>query len=116
MLGSHSDNFTFAFKGAMEGWLISSQDSVLLDLPPCCVEFCPGWPSYFVVGTYNLVKDESSADGNSSSDSKSSTEPKTQSRNGSLIVFKATDGRLLVFPRYQYGTQLTCCHPGSRRK
>ncbi|KAH6677762.1 hypothetical protein F5X68DRAFT_270196 [Plectosphaerella plurivora] len=79
----------------MEGLSLSSQDSILLDLPPCCVEFCPEAPSYFIVGTYNLVKDESTTDDNVPSSSGESAEPRsTQSRHGTLIVFEVTDGHL----------------------
>jgi diphthamide biosynthesis protein 7 len=31
--------------------------STILDLPPSCIEFVPGFPEWFVVGTYNLQKD-----------------------------------------------------------
>lgn len=33
-------------------------DSDLLDLPPSCIEFWPNNPSWFVVGTYELDKEE----------------------------------------------------------
>ncbi|KAG0647123.1 WD repeat-containing rrt2 [Hyphodiscus hymeniophilus] len=32
-------------------------DSTILDLPPSCIEFIPGFPDFFVVGTYNLQKE-----------------------------------------------------------
>lgn len=37
---------------------IRSLGSEVLDLPPSCLEFSTKWPNYFVVGTYNLQKDE----------------------------------------------------------
>lgn len=66
---------------------ISSFQSLQLDLPPSCVEFCPAFPSFFVVGTYNLQKDE---DG----EGEHGAGFKTQNRNGSLIVFRV-DGQEL---------------------
>ncbi|KAL0467790.1 hypothetical protein QR685DRAFT_447792 [Neurospora intermedia] len=33
---------------------VSSLQSMQLDLPPSCIEFCPSAPSYFLIGTYNL--------------------------------------------------------------
>ncbi|KAK1826855.1 hypothetical protein QBC39DRAFT_363398 [Podospora conica] len=70
---------------------ISSLKSLQLDLPPSCVEFCPAFPSYFVVGTYNLQKDEDA----SGTEGENDTGPKTQNRNGSLVVFRV-DGQELV--------------------
>jgi len=32
--------------------------STILDLPPSCIEFSLKLPEYFVVGTYNLEKEE----------------------------------------------------------
>jgi diphthine methyl ester acylhydrolase len=71
---------------------ISSICSLSLDLPPSCVEFCPSNPTYFVVGTYNLEKKaEVAAEHASSSDDDiegaGSEVNRTQSRNGSLILF-----------------------------
>jgi diphthamide biosynthesis protein 7 len=37
---------------------ISSIKSLILDLPPSCIEFCPVARDYFVVGTYYLEKSE----------------------------------------------------------
>ena len=31
--------------------------STTIDLPPSCIEFVPGYPDFFVVGTYNLQKE-----------------------------------------------------------
>ncbi|KAF2806455.1 uncharacterized protein BDZ99DRAFT_449205 [Mytilinidion resinicola] len=59
---------------------IASIDSLVLDLPPSCVEFWPHDPEYAVVGTYNL---EGS---NPSEEQTESVSEKPQSRNGSLIL------------------------------
>ena len=32
--------------------------STVLDLPPCCIEFVPNEERYFVIGTYDLQKEE----------------------------------------------------------
>ncbi|OHF04377.1 hypothetical protein CORC01_00229 [Colletotrichum orchidophilum] len=70
---------------------IASKQSLILDLPPSCVEFCSSYPSYFVVGTYNLVKEEEA--GVESSDSADVAAPKKpQSRNGSLILYRLVGG------------------------
>ncbi|KJR79884.1 uncharacterized protein SPSK_10320 [Sporothrix schenckii 1099-18] len=53
-----------------------SIESHTLDLPPSCIEFCPGYPDYFCVGTYNLVQDEARAQGDVS---------RPQNRNGSIV-------------------------------
>ncbi|KJZ72391.1 hypothetical protein HIM_08194 [Hirsutella minnesotensis 3608] len=54
-----------------------SKASLTLDLPPSCAQFSPVHRAYFVVGTYNLQNDDSGPDCG-----------KSQSRNGSLVVFK----------------------------
>ena len=76
--------------------VISSQVSIILDLPPSCIQFCPAHPKYFVVGTYNLQKDEPaeivSVD---NEDPIETTAVKTpQNRNGSLVVFKVEGDNL----------------------
>lgn len=71
---------------------LTSKASLILDLPPSCVQFCPVHPEYFVVGTYSLQKDETTQ-----TDSPDQDEPearKRQNRNGSLVLFK-TDGESL---------------------
>ncbi|GKT48431.1 uncharacterized protein ColSpa_08612 [Colletotrichum spaethianum] len=69
---------------------IASKQSLVLDLPPSCIEFCLSHPEYFVVGTYNLVKDEEPLD--ESVNAEPSVAKKTQNRNGSLIVFRLENG------------------------
>lgn len=88
------------------GKLINSVWSRELDLPPSCVEFCPAHPSYFLVGTYNLQKDEVDAhtpeqdagDDDNKDDAKSqAAKPKkAQSRNGSILVFQLQDDNNIV--------------------
>jgi hypothetical protein len=87
-----------------------------LDLPPSCIEFLPlglkeNKPSYFVVGTYNLqTEDETPAvdkedvfDTGLSVEDKASNEarsvvsdelPKSQSRDGSLNLFRIEEDNL----------------------
>jgi diphthamide biosynthesis protein 7 len=70
----------------------TSMQSLRLDLPPSCVEFCPAHPAYFLVGTYNLEKSENLASEDGEADvPKSESQVQTQSRNGSVIVFQLVD-------------------------
>lgn len=77
---------------------ISSSQSMVLDLPPSCIEFCPAHPSYFLVGTYNLQKeedggvDEEELKDEEESDVKKEEGQRSQSRTGSIIVFKLQNG------------------------
>lgn len=66
--------------------LLTSKASLVLDLPPSCVQFCPSDPEYFLVGTYNLQKEDGAP-----ADSDVGGVKKPQNRNGSLVLFK-TDG------------------------
>lgn len=59
---------------------IASTDSLVLDLPPSCVEFWPLDPQYAVVGTYNLERS------NENEEKTGLAAEKLQSRNGSLIL------------------------------
>jgi diphthamide biosynthesis protein 7 len=71
---------------------INSIQSLILDLPPSCIEFCPVARDYFVVGTYFLEKkeqDASIADAAEVEEEKSEdVDKKPQTRTGSLILFK----------------------------
>ncbi|KAF9762526.1 hypothetical protein IL306_003409 [Fusarium sp. DS 682] len=69
--------------------LVSSKVSLTLDLPPSCIQFCNPHPHFFVVGTYNLEKNEEvQKEKDNRDESDAVTETKTpQSRNGSLLVF-----------------------------
>jgi hypothetical protein len=84
-----------------EGKLIRSLKSQTLDLPPSCVEFCPAFPSYFLVGTYSLQPENSGASSSEDADANANADeedgqpskPKQpQSRNGSIIAFQLIDG------------------------
>lgn len=78
---------------------ISSSQSMVLDLPPSCIEFCPAHPSYFLVGTYNLQKeedgrvDEEGLKDEEESDVKEEEGQRSQSRTGSIIVFQLQNGK-----------------------
>lgn len=79
------------------GEVISSTQSMTLDLPPSCVEFCPSHPSFFVVGTYYLEKTDEGTQNNKNDGEEELSETKTaqpQSRNGSIIVFRLQDGKV----------------------
>lgn len=80
---------------ASQGVVISSKQSIVLDLPPSCIELCLRHPKYFVVGTYNLQKEEPSdasveSPGDKETDRQDETivPSKPQSRNGTLIVYQ----------------------------
>ncbi|RDW73746.1 hypothetical protein BP5796_07188 [Coleophoma crateriformis] len=72
--------------------------STVLDLPPSCIEFSLEAPQYFVVGTYNLQREEPGDEGETGDGDEDGVndrvEKKQQSRDGSLIVFKL-DGETL---------------------
>lgn len=76
--------------------LIQSLRSLELPLPPSCVEFCPAFPSYFLVGTYSLQPDGASpgdADANEDDANGQCTQTRQpQSRNGSVVAFQLSDG------------------------
>jgi diphthamide biosynthesis protein 7 len=68
---------------------INSTQSLILDLPPSCIEFCPVARDYFVVGTYFLEKKEQDAAAANDEEEKSEdVDKKPQTRTGSLILFK----------------------------
>jgi diphthine methyl ester acylhydrolase len=88
--------------GGPEEVPIASRQSLILDLPPSCVEFCLAHPSFFVVGTYNLVKEEQATDSANPADDENDQDDvgdeqqgskKLQNRNGSLVVFQMRDGQ-----------------------
>lgn len=83
------------------GESISSTQSMILDLPPSCIEFCPAYPDLFMVGTYNLekseqpdtVENEQKADEEADPQT-SGTSKKPQSRNGSIILFQLREEKV----------------------
>ncbi|KAK7727883.1 hypothetical protein SLS63_006962 [Diaporthe eres] len=84
---------------ADEGEKIHSFQSMILDLPPSCVEICPRYPSHFVVGTYYL--DTSEIEGkhtekDNDGDDVEVEAKHAQSKSGSIIVFGLKDGKAYV--------------------
>ncbi|KAI1773735.1 hypothetical protein F4818DRAFT_99963 [Hypoxylon cercidicola] len=76
---------------ATQGRSIAPLRSLGLDLPPSCIEFCPAHPDYFVVGTYNLQKEEEFTDEVPIEDEEQQrTTKQVQTRNGSIVVFQLT--------------------------
>src|ERR1700712_3092087 len=75
---------------------ISSIDTLILDLPPSCIEV---WRAdiqheYFVIGTYNLEKQEQ---GTSTEDSSTLAQaPNPQERNGSLILCELVSEKIHI--------------------
>ncbi|KAL1900382.1 hypothetical protein Cpir12675_000964 [Ceratocystis pirilliformis] len=68
--------------------VISSLKSTILELPPCCIEFSPFHPQYFVVGTYFLDKKDEAAPEQSSSTTEVREDNKlSQHRTGSVEVY-----------------------------
>jgi len=80
----------------------SSTRSLILDLPPSCIAFCPTQPHLFVVGTYYLhdsttTKTETSSSAAGShqiSDHQDDTSNPSQTRSGSLIVYELNDDEM----------------------
>ncbi|KAI0381086.1 hypothetical protein F5Y04DRAFT_83634 [Hypomontagnella monticulosa] len=66
--------------------------SLTLDLPPSCIEFCPGHPEYFVVGTYNLQTeaDEEKPPVADDEEQGQRSNKSIQTRDGSLVLFRLT--------------------------
>jgi diphthamide biosynthesis protein 7 len=65
----------------------------ILELPPSCVEFSPKQSDCFVIGTYNLEKDnnDDKSGGQDAEGNETPYERKPQSRNGSLILCRLLD-------------------------
>lgn len=63
---------------------ITSIKSLILDLPPSCIEFWPVDSQYVVVGTYNLEK----AAAEETVESEETRTKNSQQRNGSLILIQ----------------------------
>ncbi|KAK1753476.1 hypothetical protein QBC47DRAFT_386484 [Echria macrotheca] len=89
----------------------TSMQSLRLDLPPSCVEFCPADPAYFLVGTYNLEKSESLAPEDGEADGpKLESQVQTQSRNGSLIVFQLVNKAIIHLQTEQQSSAVLDLH------
>lgn len=82
----------------------SSQNAIpvgskILALPPSCLEFVPissatPWAAedpLFVVGTYDLQKEEQDGDQKQGEDEPENSVPKEQSRQGSLSLYSLKD-------------------------
>ncbi|KAF2011312.1 hypothetical protein BU24DRAFT_278435 [Aaosphaeria arxii CBS 175.79] len=72
---------------------VTSLKSLILDLPPSCVEFWPLDPQYAVVGTYNLDRSdedqvETNKDAQEESDEREAGEKRVQKRDGSIILIR----------------------------
>ncbi|KAM3498190.1 hypothetical protein MY10362_008476 [Beauveria mimosiformis] len=65
--------------------VLKSIHSQTLESPPSCLQFCRKYTSYFVIGTYNLQREEGGAA--EIVEAEPSIEKKSQNRNGSLLVF-----------------------------
>lgn len=82
---------------AEEGDKISSFQSMTLDLPPSCIEFCPRYPSLFVVGTYYLETSEAVSNETEKKDQDGDEieveARRAQSKSGSILVFELRDGQ-----------------------
>ncbi|KAI2622668.1 hypothetical protein GGS26DRAFT_567152 [Hypomontagnella submonticulosa] len=76
-----------------QGRSIAPLRSLTLDLPPSCIEFCPGHPDYFVVGTYNLQKepDTEAAPIPVDEEQEQTSKKSVQTRDGSLVLFRLTE-------------------------
>lgn len=79
---------------------ITSQCSLILDLPPSCIEFSPTSPDLFVVGTYYLDTAPMAAatptpqhDDESLQLSDSELQP-SQQRTGSVILLQLLDAQV----------------------
>ncbi|KAH7029392.1 uncharacterized protein B0I36DRAFT_374925 [Microdochium trichocladiopsis] len=91
----------------------TSLKSLILDLPPSCIEFCPAHPSYFVVGTYNLEKDEAHSEppAEGEDDVKGAQEVKRkQNRKGSLVVFRLGKSEVAQVQTFQYPSAILDLH------
>lgn len=81
---------------AEEGEKIKSFQSMILDLPPSCIQFCPRYPSLFLVGTYYLETSEAEPreiEKDEDGDEIEVEARQAQSKSGSILVFELRDGR-----------------------
>jgi diphthine methyl ester acylhydrolase len=65
--------------------LMKSLVTLTLELPPSCIEFCPAFPEYFVIGTYDLQKDEGAQ---ANEEISATNQQQSQTRHGSLVTFR----------------------------
>lgn len=80
----------------------SSINSLVLDLPPSCIAFCPTQPDLFAVGTYYLHPREGSQNKNGISvreeaeDIQTSITSAPQKRSGNVILFRLENDGVTV--------------------
>lgn len=89
---------------ADEGEKIESFQSMILDLPPSCIEICPRYPSHFLVGTYYLETSEAGGkhtEKDNDGDDVEVEAKQAQSKSGSIIVFELKDGQAYVSMKSQ---------------
>ncbi|ORY67086.1 uncharacterized protein BCR38DRAFT_426046 [Pseudomassariella vexata] len=92
---------------------VSSIQQLALDLPPSCIEFCQAHKDYFVVGTYNLQKDENADNIKDNQDNDGDQQEKTQqpqSRNGSLIVFRLEPNNMVPVQTVRHPSAILDLH------
>jgi diphthine methyl ester acylhydrolase len=75
---------------------INSIDSLILDLPPSCIEFWPLNPQYAVVGTYHLEKPDGPEEASTEEEADASVaaEFKPQERNGSIALLRIDNDKM----------------------
>lgn len=77
-----------------QGRSIKPLRSLTLEGDPSCIEFCPGHPDYFVIGTYNLQRqNEADADVVIQDKEEQQTRKAIQTRDGSLVLFRLTESK-----------------------
>ncbi|KAG8162760.1 hypothetical protein KVR01_007238 [Diaporthe batatas] len=86
---------------AEDGDEIKSFQSMILDLPPSCIEFCPRYPSLFLVGTYYLETSEAESKETETDEDGVEVEVEVearqaQSKSGSILVFELKDGQAQI--------------------
>ena len=71
-----------------------SDQSIILDLPPSCIEFSPFHPDCFIVGTYYLEPESEASHATSIQQQDKGIESPVQNRTGSMMLFNLNDERL----------------------
>lgn len=75
---------------------LSSIRTLTLDLPPSCIQFCPGKPHLFVVGTYFLHTPPSSdVEASASLNGKIEARQAAQKRTGSLVLYELSPENIM---------------------
>lgn len=73
---------------------IRSDHSIILDLPPSCIEFSPLHSESFVVGTYYLETESGTSHTTSIQQNDDQIKSSVQNRRGSLMLFVLQDQNL----------------------